>query len=284
MASPLVLGLLFFTLYPLITSVVYSFFDVNIITPIKNFGLHNFREIFTGVPSKDFFHSLGVTLTYSAIAVPLGLVVGYAVALFLHTKWKMSGVFLILFYLPTLIPAVVSGAIWGDMLHSRYGIFNVVLHDVLGFGRIDFQASRNLMAAYIWMTTFGAGGGSIVWLAGLRGIDTAYYEAATLDGANAVQKFFRITLPMSTPYVFYNLTMGIIGALQLFNQPYILTGGTGGDGDALKTLNMYIYETAFSGLRMGLASAMAWVLCLLVALLTGLTFKSNKWVYYADED
>ena len=89
---------------------------------------------------------------------------------------------------------------------------------------------------------------------------------------------------MSTPYIFYNLTMGLIGALQLFNQPYILTGGTGGDGDALKTLNMFIYETAFSGLQMGAASAMAWVLCIIVAILTGLTFISNKWVYYADED
>lgn len=284
LASPLALGLLFFTLYPLVTSLVYSFFDVNIITPMQNFGLQNYKTIFFGDYSRDFFHALKVTITYSVIAVPLGLVLGYSLALFLNVKCKGNGVFLILYYLPTLIPAVVSGAIWGDMMNQQYGFFNVLFHDVFGFSRIEFQSAENLMASYIWMTTFNTGGGSIVWLAGLRGIDTTYYEAATLDGANPFQKFFKITLPMSTPYVFYNLTMGIIGALQLFNQPYILTGGTGGDGDALKTLNMYIYETAFSGLKMGVASAMAWVLCAIVAILTGLTFKSNRWVYYADED
>ena len=285
LASPLVLGLLIFTLYPLVTSFVYSFFDVNIVTPIKNFGLQNYITIFAGDYSKDFFHSLKVTLTFSAIQVPLGLVLGYSLALFLNAKCKGNGVFLVLYYLPTLIPAVVAGAIWGDMMNQQYGLFNVIFHDILGLERIEFQSSENLMASYIWMTTFNLGGGSIVWLAGLRGIDQTYYEAAVLDGANAFQKFYKITVPMSTPYIFYNLTMGIIGALQLFNQPYILTGGTGGDGDALKTLNMYIYETAFSGLKMGVASAMAWVLCALVALLTGLTFLSNKkWVYYADED
>ena len=284
LASPLVLGLLIFTLYPLVTSFVYSFFDVNGVLPIKNFGLQNYIEIFTGDYSKDFFHSLKVTLTFSAIQVPLGLILGYSLALFLNVKCKGSGVFLVLYYLPTLIPAVVAGAIWGDMMNQQYGLFNVIFHDYLGFERIEFQSSENLMASYILMTTFNLGGGSIIWLAGLRGIDQTYYEAAVLDGANAFQKFAKITVPMSTPYIFYNLTMGIIGALQLFNQPYILTGGTGGDGDALKTLNMYIYETAFSGLKMGLASAMAWVLCAIVATLTGLTFTTNKWVYYADED
>ena len=284
LASPLLLGLLIFTLYPLVTSFVYSFFDVNMIRPMENFGLQNYKAIFAGDYSPDFYHSLRVTAVYSAIQVPLGLVLGYALAMFLNVTCKGAGTFLILYYLPTLIPAVVSGALWGDMMNQQYGFFNVLFHDVMGFDKIEFQSADNLMASYIWMTTFNLGGGSIIWLSGLRGIDTVYYEAATLDGANAFQKFLRVTLPMSTPYIFYNLVMGIIGALQLFNQPYILTGGTGGDGNALKTLNMYIYDTAFSGLRMGVASAMAWVLCALVAVLTGLTFLTNRWVYYADED
>ncbi len=284
LALPLTLGLLIFTLYPLIMSLVYSFCDMNVMEPMQNFGLQNYVSIFKGDYHRDFVNALKVTLKYTIISVPLGLVLGYGLALFLNAKIKGNGVLLILYYLPTLIPSIVAGAIWGDMLNSQYGFFNVLLHDVLGFDKIEFQSENNLMASFIWMGTFNTGGGSIIWLAGLRGVDKTYYEAATLDGAGVFRKFFNVTLPMTTPYIFYNLTMGMITSLQLFNEPYILTGGTGGTGQALYTLNMFIYDTAFSGLNMGVASAMAWVLCAIVGGLTMITFKSNKWVYYADED
>lgn len=283
MALPLLLGLLIFTLYPLITSFVYSFFDVNGLDEMKNFGLQNYKAIFFGDYSRDFFHALKITLIYTAISVPLGIILGYLLALFLNAHIKGSGVLTVLYYLPILIPTVVAGALWRDMLNSDYGIFNVIIHDYLGLERIPFQSEDKLMMSFIWMTTFNTGGGSIIWLAGLRGVNKTYYEAATLDGAGPIRKFFSVTLPMTTPYIFYNLTMGIIGALQLFNEAYVLTGGTGGSGEALKTLNMLIYGTAFSGLRFGVASAMSWVLCAIVAALTALTFKTNKWVYYEDE-
>lgn len=275
-AAPLVVGLLVFTLYPLVMSLIYCFFDVDVISPMSNFGLHNFREIFSGMYREDFFHSLKVTCVYTVISVPLGLVLGYCVALFLNVQQKASGAFRILFYLVALIPSFALGAVMRDMTNSQYGLFNVILHDRLGFPRIDFQSQENLLKSYIWITTFGR-------LAGLRGIDKTLYEAATLDGAGAFRSFFNITLPMTTPYIFYNLVTGMIGAMQLFSEPYVLTGGTGGSGDALRTLCMLIYDTAFPGHSLGAASAMAWILCAIVGVLTLFTFKSNKWVQYADE-
>lgn len=285
LVSPLVIGLMVFTVYPLIMSIIYSFFDVSLVSGLSNFGLHNYKNIFAGYYADDFFHSLKVTFIYAIIQVPLGLVLGYGLALFLNANVKGNKFLLVLYYLPTLIPSVVSGSLWGDMFNQRYGIFNNLLVNIFGIidEPINFMSAENLLASYIWMTTFGLGGGSIIWVAGLSSVDKTYYEAATIDGAGAFTKFINVTLPLTTPYIFYNLVMGIIGSLQLFNSPYILTGGTGGAEKALMTIEMLIYDTAFQGGEKGAASAMSWVLCAIIAFFTLLTFKSNKWVYYADD-
>ncbi len=281
LASPLVLGLLIFTMFPIVLSIVYSFHDVNIIEPMKNFGLQNYTKLFNGESGKTFLHSLKVTFSYAIVSIPLGMFLGYMLAVFLHANVKGNKWLVVLYYLPTMIPAVVSGYVWGDMMNVRYGLFNNVLSR-LGLETINFMSAGNLMKSYIWMTTFNTGGGTIMWLAGLNSVDKVYYEAATIDGANAFVKFFKITIPMTTSYIFYNLIMGIIGALQLFNQPYILTNGTGGEEDALLTVEMYIYET-YRNFRIGEAAAMSWILCFIIAIMTGLAFLLKKKVYYADE-
>ena len=283
LVSPLIIGLAVFTVYPLIMSILYSFFDVSLVKPLTKFGLQNYKSIFTGMYAKDFFHALKITFTYAIVQVPLGLILGYLLALFLTSKVKGNNFLLVLYYLPTLIPGVVSGSLWGDMFNERYGIFNNIIQNFLGLDPVSFMSAENLMASYIWMTTFGVGGGSIIWVAGLKSVDKTYYEAATLDGAGVFAKFINITLPLTTPYIFYNLVMGIISALQLFNSPYILTGGDGGAEKALLTVQMLIYNAAFPGGDKGEASAMAWVLCAIIAILTLLVFRTNKWVHYEDE-
>lgn len=281
---PLVLGLLIFTAYPLICSIVYSFFDKTLrIT--ENFGIQNFVAIFsrTGEFHDEFFHAIGVTLKYTVIAVPLGLVLGYMLAVFLCANVRGNKWLLTVYYLGSLIPGVVSGRIYANIIDYEFGIINSVLIR-FGMPRIRFTSPENLMISYIWLTTFGVGGSSVIWSAGIMSVDKTLYEAASLDGASKIRQFFYITLPMTTPYIFYNLMMGMISAMQLFTGPYVLTGdASGGAGNALQTIDMSIYYTMFQRQRYGVASAMAWVLCLIIALLSWIAFKTNKWVHYGDE-
>lgn len=287
LVSPLVLGLLIFTIYPLGSSIVYSFFDKSM-RKMEFVGLQNFIDIFSkesGVIHQEFFHSLWVTFRFTAISVPLGLILGYLLATFLCAHVKGNGFLLVLYYLPALIPAVVSGKLWADMLNEQYGLFNIIIVKLFGGEGIAFTSSKNLLGAYIWLSTFGVGGGSIIWAAGIRSVDKTYYEAASLDGANKFKQFILITLPLTTPYIFYNLIMGLIGSLQQFNGPYILTGDArGGADNALQTVVMCIYDTMFQKDSSGLACAMAWILCMIIGLLTILVFKSSKWVHYGDEE
>lgn len=285
-ASPLLIGLLVFTLYPLLKSLQYSFYDVHIgrEDTLTNFGLSNYKEVLFGQYGKmEFWPSLGRTLKYAMIQVPMGLILGYLLATFLCAKVKGNAFLLVLYYLPTLIPSIISGTLWFDMFDGRFGFFNTVLSR-MGLPTVRFMEAKNLMASYIWMTTFSLGGGSIIWVAGIQSVDNAYYEAAKIDGASKARMFFSITIPLTTPYIFYNLTMGVIGALQLFNGPLVLTGSLdGGDGHALKSVEMTIYQTAFARMDFGPASAMSWLLCLVIAFFTGLTFLSKKWVQYGDD-
>lgn len=289
MALPLILGLAIFTVYPFVASLIYSFFEYDGgFHPLSEslfVGLNNYIGLFKATNELSFLHSLKITSVYTLVSVPLGLVLGYLLATFLCARVKGNKFLLVLYYFPTLISTVIMGSLWGDMLNPEYGFFNTILKDVLHLSEgIPFTDKNHLMASYIWMTTFNMAGGSIIWIAGISGVDRVYYEAADIDGANKVAQFFKITIPLTTSYIFYNLIIGMIGALQLFNQPYVLTKGAGGDGGALYTVEMLIFNTAFSSLKMGEASAMAWILCLIIAVLVGITFKfSNKWVHYADE-
>ena len=280
---PLILGLAIFTFYPVISSLVYSFHDVDLIAPMSNFGLQNYRALFDGGnDSQLFWKSLGNTAVYTVIQVPLSMVLSYLLALLLAKPGKGIYVFRVLYYLPVLIPGVVVGLLWQDILNTQYGILNIFLRELFSTS-FDSLRSENIMATFIAIQLFSVGGGMIIWIAAFKSIPGDVYEAAKIDGARSHHAFFYITLPMSTPYIFYNLVMGLIGSLQVFGNAYVLTGGTGGDGNALLFYVMNIYNYAFSSLNFGLASALSWVLFLVIGLLTLVIFRTSKWVYYGDE-
>jgi len=281
--SPLALGLLLFTLYPTICSLVYSLHDTDLVHPMANFGIQNYKALFNGSnTSQLFLKSLGNTVLYAVIYITLSMVLTYLLALLLNKVSKEIYAFRIIYYLPVLIPGVVVGLLWQDILNVEYGIFNIILRDLFNTS-FDFLKSDHIMGTFIAIQFFNVGGGMIIWIAAFKSIPQSMYEAARLDGSSKLQSLTYITLPMSTPYIFYNLIMGIIGSLQVFSNAYVLTGGTGGDGNALLFYVMNIYNTAFSQLNFGVASALSWVLFVIIALLTLIVFKTSKWVYYGEE-
>ena len=280
--SPLVLGLLIFTLYPTVCSLIYSLHDTDLVHPMQNFGFQNYIALFDGGnASRLFIKSLGNTFLYAVIYIPLSLVLTYLLAWLLNKASRGTYSFRVIYYLPVLIPGVVVGLLWQDILNVQYGIFNAFLG--LFDTSFDFLTADHIMGTFIAIQFFNVGGGMIIWIASFKSIPQSMYEAARLDGANGFQCLTHITIPMSTPYIFYNLVMGIIGSLQVFANAYVLTGGTGGDGDALLFYVMNIYNTAFDELNFGLASALSWVLFVIIALLTLLVFKTSRWVYYGEE-
>lgn len=281
--SPLILGLLIFTLYPLLSSLYYSFFDVNLVTPIQNFGLQNYQSILFGENSPLFWQSLKNTAVYAIVSIPLSMTLSYLLALSITKNTKRNYALRILYYLPVLIPSVVVGILWQDLLNVNYGVINTILHNYLGFEKMDFMARDTIMPTFIAIQLLSIGGGMIIWIAQFKAIPDVYYEAAQIDGANKIRCFFKITLPLSTPSIFYNLVMGVIGGFQVFGSAYVLTGGTGGDGNGLYFLVMFIYNKAFDEINFGVSSAASWMLFLIIGILTLFSFQTKKWVHYSEE-
>ena len=280
---PVTIGIALFTFVPIVSSFYYSFFDYNLISPPKNFGLQNYASVLYGDESELFWVSMKNTITYMLISLPLNTVLSYLLALLLLKESKLNRAMRVLYYIPALMPGIVSAIVWKSILHVDYGLLNGILHDVLGLSKIDFFSAKNLMPTYLFMNLFALGGGTVMWIAQLKGIPDTLYEAAKIDGANRIQSFFSITLPMSTPLIFYKIIMGVIASLQIFEGPYILTGGNGGAGDALLFVVMRIYNKAFSG-GFGVSSAMSWILFAFVGVISFVIFKTRKWVYYAEEE
>lgn len=281
--SPWLIGFILLTLGPMIASLYLSFTDYKLGSSISlpNFtGLTNYIKMFTQDPK--FWHSLGVTVTYAVIAVPLTLFFGFMVAFLLNLKVPGQPVWRTLYYLPSVTPAVAGAILWGIIFNPTFGIMNwfLSLMNIKGPGWLSSQ--KWALPALIIMSLWGVGGGMIIYLAGLQGIPTTIYEAAEIDGANPLQKLTRITLPLMTPVIFFNLVIGIIGTFQFFTGVYVLTRG--GPADATLFYNLYLYNNAFRYMEMGYASALAWVLFIIVLILTLLVFKSSSlWVYYEGE-
>ncbi len=281
--APVMLGILIFTLVPMVLSLYYSFFDYNVVSAPTNFGFHNYIKMFT-VRGENFYKSLSVTGIYTVIFVPLTLVLSFFLALLLNRKMRGIKVFRLLCYLPCIIPAVVGGLLWRDLMNERIGIFNRIL-DMMGFEPYTFfNAAETSMPTFIFTTLFGLGGSMLLWLAALSNVPAELYEAARIDGANKFVRTFRITIPMCSATIFYMLVTGVIGSLQTFGGVYVVTGGGGGKDNSLLFYVMNVYQTAFgSGMEMGLASALSWVLFLVIALLTLVLFKTGGWVHYEDD-
>ena len=277
-ASPWIIGFILFTGGPILFAIVASFCDYDILNPARFVGLANYRWMFTRDPL--FWKVIGNTL-YMVIGIPLGMALSLAIALLLNLEVRGVAVWRTFFYLPSIVPAVASSILWIWIFNPRIGLLNNVLAAFGIHGPNWLQDEHTSKIALILMGLWSAGGGMIVWLAGLKGISPSYYEAAALDGANAWQRFRTITLPLLTPYIFFNLIMGLIATLQIFTQSFIMTQG--GPIDSTLFYAYHLFNNAFRFLQMGYASALGWFLFLAVFLLTLLQLKlSKRWVHYEE--
>lgn len=284
-AMPVILGLIIFTFIPAVQGFIYAFFKYDGFTEMKFVGFKNFVTFFTIDADMPFIFRN--TFLFAIINVPLSLVLGYLVALLVNTEMKGVRVFRTLFYLPCVIPGVASALLWSDLFAVQGGIMNQILTSMgLPAGTFFNEASTS-MATFIWTTTWSVGGGMVIWLAAFKNIPKQLYEAALLDGASYAQRVLKITIPMSTPMIFYNLIQGIIGSLQMFNT-YILAASTSGRGidNSLHMFAVKIYNLAFTGnhVQIGYASAVGLVLFIIIIVLTACAFMTNKWVHYSEDD
>jgi multiple sugar transport system permease protein len=277
--SPAIIGLLVFTLGPILASAYISFTDYDILGSPVWVGLENYIKLFH---DPFFWQSIKVTVIYSVVSVPLGLVVSLALAMLLNRSLKGIYLFRTIFYLPAVISGVAVSLLWKWIFNPDFGLMNYFLA-FLGIDGPKWLFDENwALPALIVMSLWGVGGGMLIYLAGLQGIPTELYEAAEIDGANRWRKFISVTIPMLSPVIFFNLVMGIIGSLQIFTEGYVMTAG--GPNNSTLFSVLYLYRNAFDYLQMGYASAIAWVLFLIILLLTLAVFKSSPlWVFYEEQ-
>ena len=277
---PFVLGVLGFKLFPFVMSFALSFTQYDIIDPPEFTGLANYRELFGHDPL--FRKSLGVTLLFAALAVPLR--VGFALFIAHVLNFKLRGInfFRSAFYLPSILGGSIAVAVLWRFLFSKYGLVNLVLTN-LGIEPIAWLADEHFsMWTIVLLFTWQFGSAMVIFLAALQNVPTSLYEAAEIDGANKRQQFFRITVPLITPVIFFNLIMQMVHAFQEFNGPYAITEG--GPLHSTYVLALYIYDQSFRFFNLGYDAALSWVLFALVALLSGISFWSSRyWVFYAGE-
>ena len=278
---PTLLGVGLFTIYPVTQSLYYSFYEYDIISVFKYVGMDNYLEFFR---DPEMGQVIGNTFFFALINIPTCMVLSYLLALLLNTSLPGIKVFRVLYYLPCVVPAIVGGVIWSYLMRTNVespGIFNQFLM-ALGFERSLFfyAEDRTALASIVLMNLFSLGGGTITWLAQFKNIPKTLYEAAEIDGANKSAKFFYITLPMSTPMIFYNLITQLIVTLQFNGTLTFAPRGGRGNGNATYTFGLKIYYEAFRRYEMGYASALAWILTLMVGGINLIIFKTSKWVSY----
>jgi len=276
--APFVLGFLFWFLIPALTSLWLVFQKWNMIAPPEFIGLGNFGKLLT---DKLFWQALKVTTVYSAIAVPLGMVLAFLLAMLMNSKVRGITVFRTIYYLPSIVPAVSNAVLWAWILNSDFGLLNALLH-VFGVRRILWLQDPDwALPALVLMSLWGLGGGMVIYLAGLQGIPNEFYEAAEIDGAGGWAKLWHVTLPLMSPVIFFNLVMSIIGTFQIFTAGYLITNG--GPQNATLFYVLYLWRNAFLYLNMGYAAALAWVLFIIIIGLTALVFKGiGSRVYYEE--
>jgi multiple sugar transport system permease protein len=277
--SPWIIGFIILTFGPMLVSLYYSFTEYNLISPPQWVGLENYIRLFFKDPL--FWKSLQVTLYYAALSLPLGLTLSFIIAILLNQKIPFVNIWRTIYFLPSVISGVGVTLLWVRIFNPRVGLLAALLSTV-GIKAPNFlQDSNWIIPALVMMGLWGIGGGMIIYLAGLQGVPTDLYDAAKVDGANIIHRFRFVTLPMTTPVIFYNLVMDLISTFQYFTTVYVATGGTGGPNRASLFYNLYLYQNAFKFNEMGYASTMAWVLFLIVISLTLLIFRSSTaWVYY----
>jgi ABC-type sugar transport system permease subunit/ABC-type glycerol-3-phosphate transport system substrate-binding protein len=287
--SPWIIGALVFLTAPMLISLVLAFCSWDMIEPAKWVGFSNFVEM---AKDEQYIKSLTVTMIYTLVSVPLGVVGSLLLALLLHTKIRGQGLWRTLYYLPAVASTVAVSLIWMRIFNPESGLVNYfvgVFHmtpmlKAMGLtdpvkGYVDWLGSeKTALGSLIVMSLWGVGGGMVIYLAGLQGIPQSYYEAADIDGANVWQKFFNVTLPLLTPTIFFTLIIGFIASFQIFTQGFMMTQG--GPNNATLFYVLYLYENAFEFLKIGYASAMAWILFIIILVFTMLQMKMSRWVHY----
>ncbi len=277
--SPWLIGFIVFFVGPIIASFILSFTQWNIVGAPTWVGLENYRDILTS--DARFQKAVQVTLTYAIFYLPLEVLCGIGLALLMNQKLRGIGVFRTLYYMPYVVPAVAASLVWVWMLNGRYGVVNTVLNGIGLQGPNWLENPATILPSLIMIALWGVGGSSIIYLAGLQNIPEVMYEAATVDGANRVQRFFRITLPLLSPTIFFQLVLGLIGVFQTFTPAFIASGANGGPLQSGLFYMLYVYNRGFVTLRMGYASALAWILTAFILIVTVLVLRSSRyWVYY----
>jgi multiple sugar transport system permease protein len=281
--SPWIIGFLAFAAFPILASFALSFMHWDIYRPPTWAGLDNYGRVFG---DKLFYKSMSVTLRYSAMSIPLSLVFGLALSLLLNLKVKGIDFFRTLFYLPSVISGVAVAMLWLWIFNDTYGLFNYLL-GIIGIEGPQWLKNPDwVLPSYVIMSLWGIGGSAILFLGGLQNIPGHLYEAAKVDGANVFHRFFRITLPLLTPTLFFLLLMGIISSFQVFTTAYVINGeGSGGPDNEGLFYMLYLYRKAFKTFDMGYATSMAWIGGLISLILSILVYRTqNKWVYYEAGD
>ncbi len=281
--SPWLIGLVIFTIYPILASLYYSFCDYRILSPPRWVGWSNYVELFS---DREYFLQSLWNTAFMFLELPVALALSLVIALLLNQKLRGMALFRTLYYLPSVVPTVAASILWLWLLNPDYGLVNkslLALHLPAPAWLNDRVWAK---PGFILMDLWAVGGGMIIYLAALQGVPQHLYEAAELDGATGWDRLRHVTLPAISPVIFFNLILGVIGTFQYFTQAFIMTGlngaaNVGGPANATLFYAVYLYQNAFQYFRMGYACAMAWVLFLITLAASLVVFKTSaRWVYY----
>lgn len=296
-ASPWLIGFLVFTLIPMVATLVFSFMDIKItdgvLNPPKFVGLSNYQTLMKDGAVWNLSKSatpgaLWVTIRFGLFALPIGILVPLGLAVLMNSKHlKGQNFFRSMFYMPYIIPFVASVFLWGGVLNPETGWVNKALL-ALGMPKESLPGWANdirwVYPTYVLMGIWGIGNAMLTMLAGMQGVPTDLYDSAKVDGAGAWRTFWSITFPMISPVIFYNLTLSIVGLFQYFLVPLVVNQGTGRPGGATMFYNLYLYKNFFVNMDMSYGSALAWLLFVIILIVTIFLFWSAKfWVYYASD-
>ena len=283
--APWIIGFLAFTAFPMVATFVFTFTNINLAQtePLRFVGLKNYEQL---LGDRQVWTSLGITLKFAVLALPVAVGLPFLVALLLHSRHlRFSGVFRVLFFLPYVVPFVAGVFIWGGMLNPDSGWINGVLKAV-GIAQPPawLEDPTWIYPGLVIMGIWGIGAGMIVYLAGLKGIPTDLYEAAKIDGAGAWASLRHITIPMMSPVIFYTIVLGVVEVLQYFLVPLVLKNGTGEPGGSTLFFNLYLYKNFFTFQNMSYGATLAWLLFAITLAITLILFgTARRWVYYAGE-
>lgn len=275
--SPWMFGFAFLMLGPMLFSLVISFTEWNMVGAPKFLGFDNYIHMFTSDPF--YYRALAVTFKYVFLMVPLQVILAILIAVLLNRATVGSRFFRSVFYMPSLIQGVTLALIWAWMFNDDFGPINFFLEQV-GLPRVHWLTDPDVaLYALVIVALWGVGSPMVLYLSALRTISSEYYEAADIDGAGRIRKFISVTLPLLTPTVLFNIITSLIAAFQTIVLAFVMTGG--GPAESTYFYSFHVYRSAFTHFRMGYASAMAWVMFVMIVLLTGLILKSSKyWVHY----